>query len=74
MYSTLLSVIIAIGLIIHEIFFDLDLPQIRRLTISGSVITFLIVFPLLLITERLFDIDNKYEIEKLKKEIEKLKK
>ena len=72
-FATLLfSLLAAVGLIIHGIFFDLDMSQIKRLSIEGAVITFLIVFPTLLLLEWIFDLENKEEFNLLEKRIKKL--
>ena len=72
-YATLLfSLLAAVGLIVHGIFFDLDMSQIKRLSIEGAVITFLIVFPTLLLLEWIFDLENKEEFNLLEKRIKKL--
>ncbi len=73
-YSTLLSIIISIGLIVHGIFFDLDLSSIKRLSIGGFILTFIITLSLVLIIEKLFDLNNEEEIKKVKSELNKLKK
>lgn len=68
-YSFLLSVVISIGLIIHGVFFDLDLTQLKRLNLGGFVITWVIVFVFLLVIEKLFDLNNDAEITNLKKRL-----
>jgi len=60
--------------IIHGLFMDLDLTQIKRLTIEGLVITILIIFPAILFLEWVFDLNNKKRIDELEEEIKRLKK
>jgi len=64
-----LSIALSAVLIIHGIFFDLDFSQIKRLTLEGIIFTFLIVFPLLLFLEWVFDMDNKARFDELEKRI-----
>ena len=52
------SVLLAIGAIIHGIFFDLDFTQIKRLTFEGLLLTLFVVFPAILFLEWVFDINN----------------
>lgn len=68
------SILISIAMIIHGIFFDLDFSQIKRLTIEGLVLTFIIVFPAILFLEWIFDLNNRQELNKVNKKINKLKK
>ena len=68
------SILISIAMIIHGIFFDLDFSQIKRLTIEGIVLTFIIVFPAILFLEWIFDLNNRQELNKVNKKINKLKK
>ncbi|MBT6690365.1 hypothetical protein HN903_02825 [archaeon] len=68
------SVLVSVGAIIHGIFFDLAFEEVRRLTLSGLIFTLVIVFPGVLFIEWVFDINNKVEIEKLKRRIIKLEK
>ncbi len=67
------SVLMSIAIIIHGIYFDLDFSQIKRLTIEGLIMTFLVVFPAILFLEWIFDINNKKRLDNLEKKI-KLKK
>lgn len=66
------SVITAIILIIHGVFFDLDISQIERLTIKGFIITFILTFLALIILEKIFTLEEDEEILKLKKRISRL--
>tara|TARA_Y100000310_G_scaffold333670_2_gene411682 strand:+ start:516 stop:782 length:267 start_codon:yes stop_codon:yes gene_type:complete len=69
-----LSVFISIGLIIHGIFFDLDVTQIKRLTIEGLILTLIIVFPLIIFLEWIFDLNNREKFDIIKKRIDKIEK
>jgi len=66
------SILVSIGAIIHGLFFDLDVDEIKRLTIEGIVITFLVVFPGILILEKIFDINNQKELVRVNKRINNL--
>lgn len=68
------SVLVAIGAIIHGIFFDLDFAQIKRLTFEGLLLTLFVVFPAILFLEWVFDFNNKKKFDELEKKINKLKK
>lgn len=68
------SIITAIILIIHGVFFDLDISQIERLTIKGFIITFILTFLALIILEKIFTLEEDKEILKLKKRISNLEK
>lgn len=68
------SLLIAIGAIIHGVYMDLDFLQIRRLTIEGILLTFLIIFPAVLFLEWVFDFNNKERIDELKRRLSKLEK
>ena len=60
--------------IIHGIFFDLDFAQIKRLTLEGLILTFLLVFPAILFLEWVFDLNNKKKFEELERKLNRLKK
>ena len=66
------SLVAAILLIIHGLFFDLDVSQIQRLTIKGFIITFIMTFVALLILEKIFTLEEDEEILKLKKRVSQL--
>ena len=68
-----LSIIGAIGGIIHGIYFDLDFTQVKRLSLLGVIFTTVIVFPALLFFEYVFDLNNKKQMKSLKDQIEHLK-
>lgn len=68
------SALVSVGAIIHGIFFDLAFEEIRRLTLSGLIFTFVIVFPGVIFLEWVFDINNRVEMEKLERRILKLEK
>lgn len=72
-FATLLfSFVGAIVLIVHGVFFDLDLTQIKRLTLAGFITTFVLSFVGLLILEKIFTLEEDYEIVKLKERVSKL--
>ena len=60
--------------IIHGIFFDADFSQLQRLSLEGFILTFLIVFPGLLLLEWIFDLENKEEFKVLESRVTKLEK
>ena len=62
----------AIGGIIHGIYFDLDFSQIRRLSILGIFFTSIVIFPVVLFFEYIFDWNNNEEMKILKERIERL--
>jgi len=62
----IVSVLGAAAGIIHGIFFDLDLSQIKRLSFFGVVFTTIIIFPAILLFEYLFDINNQQDTKELK--------
>jgi len=68
------SVVASIFLIIHGVFFDLDLSQIKRLTIEGFIFTFIMTFIGLVILERIFNLEEHEEILKIKSRLGKLEK
>ena len=70
----LFSLISAIGLIIHGVFFDLDFSQIERLTIGGFALTFILVLSTLLILEKIFDLENHEEFIELERRVKELEK
>jgi len=66
------AVLVSIASIIHGVFFDLDFIQIKRLTIEGLIFTFVVIFPVLLFLEWVFDINNRRELDNLKRKTERL--
>ena len=72
--TILFSIVSAIVLIIHGLFFDLDATQIGRLSIEGFIVTFILVFSGLLILEGIFDIEEHDEIIKIRKQLSRLEK
>lgn len=68
------SILLSIITIIHGIFFDSDITQIKRLTFDGVILTLFVIFPLLIVLEYIFDINNKKENNKINNKINKLKK
>jgi len=67
------SIFISIGAIIHGIYMDLDLTQIKRLTFEGLILTLLIVFPAILFLEWVFDLNNKKKFEEIDTTLKKRK-
>lgn len=74
LYTLLFSLLASVILIIHGIFFDMDISQIGRLSIEGFIATFILVFAGLLVLERLFTFEEDKEIFKVKKRVSKLEK
>ncbi len=67
------SIFISIAAIIHGIFMDLDLTQIKRLTFEGFILTLLVIFPAILFLEWIFDINNKKKFDELERRLRKRK-
>jgi hypothetical protein len=61
-------------LIVHGIFFDVDWSQIKRLTIEGFFITFVLTFFILLILEKIFLLEEDAKIMRLGKRVSRLQK
>jgi len=72
--TLIFSLIAAIVLIVHGVFFDLDFEQIKRITIGGFVVTFVLVFVGLLVLEWIFTVEEDEEIVRLKRRVKKLEK
>lgn len=68
------SFFISILAIIHGIFFDLDFSQIKRLTIEGIIVTFILILPLIIFIEWVFDLNNKKKFEEIEKRLRKVEK
>ena len=68
------SALVSIASIIHGIYFDLELDEIKRLTIGGIIFTFIVFFPAIIILEKIFDINNNIEIKKINQRLDKLEK
>ena len=68
------SIAAAIAMIIHGVFFDLKLNEIKRLTTEGVIITALIIFPAILFLEWIFDLNNKAKLQKIENRLTKLEK
>ena len=71
---SVVAVLGAIGGIVHGVFFDLELSQIRRLSVLGVIFTTFIVFPAILFFEYIFDWNNNEEMRHLRERIERLEK
>jgi L-lactate permease len=75
LYATLaFSAISAIILIVHGLFFDMDISQISRLTLNGFVVTFILVFFGLILMEKIFNLEEDEEIVRLKRKVRKIEK
>ncbi len=74
LYTFLFSLVSALLLIIHGVFFDLDFSQIQRLSLEGFIFTFILVFVGLLILEKIFTLSEDEEILSLKKRVGRLEK
>lgn len=72
--TLIFSLLSSIGLIIHGIFLDADIAQLKRLSYEGFILTFLVVFPSLLLLEWIFDLKNHEEFKILERRISKLEK
>ena len=70
--TLIFSVVAAVLMIIHGIFFDMDLSQIGRFSVEGFIFTFILVFVGLMILEKIFNIEEDAEIVGLKKRVGKL--
>jgi len=68
------AILISITVIVHGIFFDLDLSEIKRLTLEGLTLTILVVFPMILFLEWVFDLNNKAKFEEIDKKIKEIEK
>jgi heme/copper-type cytochrome/quinol oxidase subunit 4 len=70
----ILSFLLSLAAIIHGIFFDLDFEQIRRLTLTGMIFTLIVVFPVILFLEWVFDMNNRKKFDEIDKRLNKLEK
>ena len=68
------SFFISVGAIIHGIFFDLAFEEVKRLTLSGLIFTFVIISPGIVFLEWVFYINNKKKYDELERRIIKLEK
>lgn len=68
------SLITSIIAIIHGIFFDLDLNQLKRLSLESFIVTFIVIFPALLLLEWIFDLENHEQFRTLNDKIRLLEK
>lgn len=57
--------------IIHGVFFNLDIAQIKRLTLEGFILTLFVIFPAILFLEWVFDLNNKKKFEEIEKKLRK---
>jgi len=65
------SVLISVASIIHGIYMDLDLMQIKRLTMEGLILTIFVVFPAILFLEWVFDMNNRKKFDELERKMKK---
>lgn len=75
--TLIFSLIYSIVAIVHGVFIDAKWSEISRLSIEGFIVTFVVIFPSLLLLEWIFDLENHEEFKILEKrvsELEKLKK
>ncbi len=72
--TIIFSVVASALMIVHGLFFDLDVSQIKRLSIEGFLFTFVLVFVGLVILEKIFNIEEDSEIVGIKKRIGKIEK
>jgi len=68
------SILISVASIIHGIYMDLDLEQIKRLTLEGLILTLLVIFPAILFLQWVFDINNRKRFDEFEKRIKKKRK
>ena len=61
-------------MIVHGIFFDLDITEIRRLTLEGVILTGSVIFPAILLLEWIFDLNNREKLENIEQRLNKLEK
>ena len=66
------AILVSIACILHGIFFDLKWNEIGRLTLKGFIFTLIIVFPGLIILERIFDLNKEKKFEEVEKRLRKL--
>jgi len=70
--TLIFSLIASAVLIVHGVFFDLNLEEIKRITIGGFLLTSLLTIVGLTILEKIFDLENHAEIIDIKKRLKKL--
>ena len=70
----IISILLSIAAIIHGLFFDLDFEQMKRITISGFIFTLIVIFPIMILLEWVFDINNKKQIDEINQRLNKLEK
>ncbi len=72
--TILFSLIASLFSIVHGIFLDADITQLKRLSLEGFLLTFTIIFPTLLLLEWLFNLEDHEEFKIIEKRITKLEK
>jgi len=70
--TLIFAALFSIACIIHGIFFDLKWDEIERLTLKGFIFTLIVIFPTLLILEKIFDLNNEKKFEEIEKRIRRL--
>lgn len=66
------SVLVSAAAIIHGIYFDMDPSEIKRLTLGGLLLTFIVIYPTVLLLEWIFDFDNKKRMDDLERRVAEL--
>jgi hypothetical protein len=67
------SALVSVAMIIHGVYMDLDISQVKRLTVEGLILTFLVIFPAILFLEWVFDINNKKKFDEIERKLRKRK-
>lgn len=67
------SALFSVAMIIHGVYMDLDISQIKRLTLEGLILTFLVIFPAILFLEWVFDINNRKKFDEIERKLRKRK-
>ena len=68
----LFAILASIAAIIHGIFIDLDISQLKRLTFESFLITLIIAVPAIILLEWIFDINNRRRFDHTDKKIQRL--
>ena len=68
------SVLMSAGMIVHGVYFDLNMKEIGRLTLEGLLFTVIIIYPAILFIEWVFDMNNKKKFDSLERRIFRLEK
>ena len=70
--TVVFSAVASVLMIVHGLFFDLDVSEIKRLSVEGFIFTFVLVFVGLIILEKIFNLEEDAEIVRLRKRVRKL--